>query len=1203
MQMDANSFVVLSRRFRSAVVWVKSPVRRKPGSRPAVDRGFNNRQRRTVVFFDRPAAKPQSSDSSQPKAMPNPNRRRNLAALGLAAAMAAPLGLSQFSRLYAGEANGDHLPEAPSAAELIRQGREQFGQQKFEQAERTLSVVKAATLDDKDRDAYLSLLTDVKHAATERRSAREELHNGEDAMAADQALQAITSFRDVVSNRFADQDTIKQAREHLVSLNKHAVAQAPAAPFAQPVLAAGPMTGKQYYELGVKQYQSNDWMHARINLQQAQSAGYRPASLYQDPPAEILKRMAAREQSDLQRVQHLSQVPASGPADAGTPAATAPAPADTTASPATAPAPAPADATATPAAPTTPVPPPAVTPAGPDPLATLRATDDARKLRHQAAVTQSQEWVREAQEAQRANNFDRALDLYTRAAQIDPDNAAAVQGRDQVLTLRGQNPAAVNGAPVEADYIRARQSEITFQVQSNLDQAQTAIKQGHWRDAQISIDRARLAATADPTIFEPADLHKFTLRIDQAQQDLQRTEQEVSAREREGIDVGVRKRIADEQHQANLQRQQTIADLIHSSHLLSNQGRYRESLQIVDQILILDPINDYAVGVKPLLEDKTQFAEQREYTELRDRKIAEMENAAEEKQIPYDDILRYPVDWPTISQTRDQTVAAERGGNTIDRAVQAQLDRQLPELTFDAVGFSDVVDFLRDVSGANLFVNWKSLEAAGIDRNTPVTARLRNIKFSKALSIILDSVGGGQTKLGYTVDEGVITISTLDDLSKNVAVRVYDIRDLIIDVPDFNDAPQFSLDASQNQGNSGGGGGGSGSGGATQGGVSNTLFAGSGANGTKETGPTRQELVDSITKLIEDTVATDTWKDNGGSVGALRELQGQLIVTQTPENHRQLVNLLEQLRETRAIQVTIEARFLTVQRNYLQDVGVDLNFLFNLNSSWSKNFGTIPITTPSSSFTLNPTTGVQGSIGAGTTTPTGLTTSATYLDDFQVQLTLRAVEASVNSTLVDAPRITLFNGQRAYVLISTQRAYVSNLTPIVSTGISSFAPTVSIVQSGVLLDVQATVSADRKYVTLTLRPQLATLLDLASFTFQQGSSGTVGAGGFGFGFAVGNAPSGTIQEPELQITEVKTTVSVPDGGTLLLGGQTVAGETEREIGVPVLSKIPFLKRLFTNRSLAKDEQILLILVRPTIILQREIEQKQFPLLTSKLSGG
>ena len=82
---------------------------------------------------------------------------------------------------------------------------------------------------------------------------------------------------------------------------------------------------------------------------------------------------------------------------------------------------------------------------------------------------------------------------------------------------------------------------------------------------------------------------------------------------------------------------------------------------------------------------------------------------------------------------------------------------------------------------------------------------------------------------------------------------------------------------------------------------------------------------------------------------------------------------------------------------------------------------------------------------------------------------------------------------------------------------------------------------------------------------------------------------------------MNTTVSVPDGGTLLLGGQTLAGEVEREAGVPVLSKIPFLKRLFTNRSFAKDEQILLILVKPTIVIQREQEQKQFPMLSTRVT--
>ena len=42
--------------------------------------------------------------------------------------------------------------------------------------------------------------------------------------------------------------------------------------------------------------------------------------------------------------------------------------------------------------------------------------------------------------------------------------------------------------------------------------------------------------------------------------------------------------------------------------------------------------------------------------------------------------------------------------------------------------------------------------------------------------------------------------------------------------------------------------------------------------------------------------------------------------------------------------------------------------------------------------------------------------------------------------------------------------------------------------------------------------------------------------------------------------------------------------------------------MFTNRSTAKDELVLLILVKPTIIIQKEVEQKQFPLLSSKLSG-
>jgi type II secretory pathway component GspD/PulD (secretin) len=241
-----------------------------------------------------------------------------------------------------------------------------------------------------------------------------------------------------------------------------------------------------------------------------------------------------------------------------------------------------------------------------------------------------------------------------------------------------------------------------------------------------------------------------------------------------------------------------------------------------------------------------------------------------------------------------------------------------------------------------------------------------------------------------------------------------------------------------------------------------------------------------------------------------------------------------------------------------------------------------------------------------------LALSGTYLDNFGVQFLLRATQAAQSTTLLTAPRLTLFNGQRAYVAVTRVTAYVSDLEPVVAQNAVAFNPTVALFPSGVVLDVQATVSADRKYVTLTLRPTLTTLLQLLPFTFQTAEAANAGGGGTTQPVTGGNTgiisvggtnpAAGTIQTPIFQLTQVRTTVSVPDGGTLLLGGQTLAGEVEREAGVPVLSKIPFLKRLFTNRSMAKDEQVLLILVKPTIVISREQEQRQFPLLSNRIAG-
>jgi type II secretory pathway component GspD/PulD (secretin) len=249
------------------------------------------------------------------------------------------------------------------------------------------------------------------------------------------------------------------------------------------------------------------------------------------------------------------------------------------------------------------------------------------------------------------------------------------------------------------------------------------------------------------------------------------------------------------------------------------------------------------------------------------------------------------------------------------------------------------------------------------------------------------------------------------------------------------------------------------------------------------------------------------------------------------------------------------------------------------------------------------TTGVPGSIGSAAT-PASLALS--YLNDFQVNLMVQAVEASSDNTLVQAPRVSVTDGQTAVLSVGTNFQYVSNLTPTVGAGGSvGFTATVNTGQSGISLQVTPTVSADRKYVNLTLTPTLSLPPVITPFNLTTPASNTTTTSGTGTVFTSGssNAVAETIELVTQNTTAVETQVNVPDGGTLLLGGQTIAGEAFREQGVPVLSKIPFLKRLFTNTASAKDEQVLLILVKPTIMIQHEQEDKFFPLLSNRPTGN
>ncbi len=83
----------------------------------------------------------------------------------------------------------------------------------------------------------------------------------------------------------------------------------------------------------------------------------------------------------------------------------------------------------------------------------------------------------------------------------------------------------------------------------------------------------------------------------------------------------------------------------------------------------------------------------------------------------------------------------------------------------------------------------------------------------------------------------------------------------------------------------------------------------------------------------------------------------------------------------------------------------------------------------------------------------------------------------------------------------------------------------------------------------------------------------------------------TVQLPQFAFTSVSTTVSVPDGGTILLGGIKRLSEGRNERGVPILSKMPYINRLFKNVGIGRTTQSLMMMVTPRIIIQEEEEGK------------
>lgn len=584
--------------------------------------------------------------------------------------------------------------------------------------------------------------------------------------------------------------------------------------------------------------------------------------------------------------------------------------------------------------------------------------------------------------------------------------------------------------------------------------------------------------------------------------------------------------------------------------------------------------------------------------------------------------------------------AAAQAGDEGDVAKKREnLAKMLRPVTisFNDQRLEDVMTFLKDFTGAEMdihFIDDRRPEA--LDPDTLITLDVKEMSALRLLELILEQAGRD------TFDEstwqmtkwGAIEVGPKSLLNRRQRVVIYDISDMLFQLPDYEDVPAIDLQNAL-QSNQGGGGG-------------QSPFDGDQNDDNEERD--RQEQIDQITDIIRSNVDSLNWVANGGDTGSIQELNGSLIIRNTPKNHREITGLLSMIRSQRAMQINVETRFLLVNQDFFEEIGFDLDVYFGNNNDMVQFArATDPTVRAGDFFEFNPnntapdsgvglqrsvtgsgfdTAGNQGATTQGAIPPDGLSpvgvaqnslglteslganagdfassilssapalgVAGQFLDDIQVDFLVKATQADQRSVQLTAPRLTFTNGQIANIIVATQQAFVSQLTPVVATSAVGFTPTISVVSEGVTMEVEGTVSSDRRYVTMNLQTGVSRINGFAE------QAVTAVAGGQ---LVSSEDVQSFIQLPTTTVTRIQTTVTVPDQGTLLMGGQRLVTEFEVETGVPVVSKIPILNRFFTNRIESKEEQTLLVLVKPTILIQSEQEDKNFPGLNDTLMNS
>ena len=497
------------------------------------------------------------------------------------------------------------------------------------------------------------------------------------------------------------------------------------------------------------------------------------------------------------------------------------------------------------------------------------------------------------------------------------------------------------------------------------------------------------------------------------------------------------------------------------------------------------------------------------------------------------DEIKPPDTAKVILSGKDKAVRSrvlERPMEPWERELRAKLAQNV-SVDFRETPLPEAVHQLRTLGHINVVLDPK---AAGLA--TPVTFATRGRMPLEAALRWVARVGG----LQYCLRDGAVLLTTRGGVLQEPIQKVYDVSTFLAEVEDPDPLS----------------------------------FVGPMEPGAPHlTGPRKQAEVvpenvgQSWADFIRTTIATGTWDGQGVVLGAAAERppftiayrNGRIVVVHTPEVHEQIDDLLNNFRRARNLQVHVQARFLFLSRACVEQLSMGYTYDSLLGpTDHSRTVAAVDNQTQVSNlarFTSYDTTG-------------GLNLTVARMGDSSVQAFLNAVLKNMNGIVLQAPRLTMFNTQRANLQVLTNHNYIRRVT-------GDDEPEIGNIPEGMIFDVQPFVSADRRYITLVLQPQQRELVSLIDYHFLTRTLLTESTTN---NINVLTPYEVHIQIPTTRLRSIGTTVTIPNGGTLFVAGFAEIEENSGVATIPFVDSIPVLREVFRGWDRNEGRRSLVILV-------------------------